>query len=94
MPKHPNSPRSLSQLRDELKRSLEALGVNTNALDVGSSHAYMCRCEDCWKWWKECGLGDENYPPFTQAQIDCDTYENMLKQFYPGTFSVKRPMYE
>lgn len=90
----PNDSRSLAQVLMSIRRSLEQNGIDTTVLSEGTNHAYMCRCETCWGWWKLCGVGDEKHPPFTQAQLDCDTYENMLKQFYPGTFSVKRPMYE
>ena len=74
-------PGNLDELREKLARSLEAQGADVNALDAGSNHPYSCRCETCWKWWKTMGLGDEDDAPFTQLELDQDTYEAAQKVY-------------
>jgi hypothetical protein len=71
---------TLQEVREAMRKLLEEQGVDVNALEVGSSHHYDCQCETCWKWWKSMGLGDEQSPPFTQAQIDAETYEQAMKR--------------
>lgn len=65
----------LNELQAKLAELLEGQGFNVEALDTGSKHPYDCRCETCWNWWKMMGLGDEDSPPFTQAELDQETFE-------------------
>lgn len=63
-----------NEMANQLRANLKELGVDVDALDIGSNHPYSCTCATCWRWWKAMGLGDEDSPPFTQAQIDAETY--------------------
>lgn len=78
-----SGPYSLDYVRENLRKSLELQGFDTNALDQGSNHPYECKCKVCWQWWKMMGLGDEENPPFTQMEIDQETYGQAMTLFPP-----------
>ena len=41
--------------------------------DIGSDHAYECRCDFCLEWWTELGpdgFEPGNYGPFTKEEVN------------------------
>lgn len=81
---------NLDQLRAKLAESLQGAGIDPNILDQGSAHSYSCTCETCWNWWRTMGLGDEDEAPFTQMELDQDTYED-ARNVFPSVEVVGLP---
>mgnify|MGYP001596423102 FL=1 len=57
-----------------------------DALDMGSSHKYGCRCTTCLEWWVLMGpdCGDyHSFGPFTAAEVEARAKE-MGEPFWPG----------
>lgn len=67
---------NVDDMLGKLGKSLKAAGVDLEALTVGSQHPYSCKCEICWRWWHQVGIGDEGASaPFTEAQIEAVSYK-------------------
>ena len=43
----------LDNMRKDLEKTMSAEDIN--ALDVGSSHPYECKCDVCKRWWELMG---------------------------------------
>jgi len=75
---------NIDDVTRNLLKKIEEKGLDVNALVSGSEHPYSCSCKTCWMWWKLMGLGDERNAPFTQMEIDQETYEAALNLFPRG----------